>query len=218
MSQDFLMKFDARPDFEGLGQFSAHGCALGDHECCFFLPAREVAKMWVLVKAVVAAENPLALNWRFSCQLKADDAILIAEEIFHSGYTEWDWGNGPENTLIGEITRLKVNRGDVGSSAISKVRFSATPSALLRSADIIAEKNGTGMVRTVVRRAPFALRASGLHCDFILCIGVALTASWSLASSATGSSHHKCRTSISLPHFCKMPLFSHLWRSDAFYC
>jgi hypothetical protein len=166
MPENPLMKFDARPDFEGLGQFSAHGCALGNHECCFFLPAREVAKIWVLVKAVVPAENPVALNWRFSCELKADNALLIAEEIFHSGYTEWDWGNGPENTLIGEITRLKVNRGDVGTAAISTVRFYVTPSALLRSADIISEKNGTVVVQTVVREGPICSASPGVTLRF----------------------------------------------------
>ena len=159
------MKFDARPDFAGLGRFRADGSVLGDYECCYFLPAREVAKMWVLIKASLPAQNPVALNWRFSCEFKTDNTLLVAEEIFHSGYTEWDWGKGPENTLIGEITRLKVNRGDVGTSAVASVRFYVTPSALLRSADIISEKNGTLMVQTV-REGPVFSASPGVRLRF----------------------------------------------------
>jgi hypothetical protein len=50
-------KFDREPDFAGLGRFSADGEALDDYECCFFLPAQDLAGMWVLIKAPILTEN-----------------------------------------------------------------------------------------------------------------------------------------------------------------
>jgi hypothetical protein len=98
--------------------------------------------------------------------MKVGCNILIAEEIFHSGYCQWDWGNGVENTLVGEITRLKVSSGDVDGSAISRVRFVMTPSALLRSADILAEQNGEIVVQKVVRKGPVCCTSPGITFHF----------------------------------------------------
>ena len=146
--------FDIRPDFVGCATFRAQHGTVGRFECGFFLPKSEVAKMWVLVRVGSPDDSPIVLCWRFSCELTAGSDVLTGEEIFHSGYTQWDWGNGVENTLVGEITRLTVNRGDVRSSAISKARFVITPSALLRSADIVSEQNGKLVVRQVARKGP----------------------------------------------------------------
>jgi hypothetical protein len=98
--------------------------------------------------------------------MKVGGNILIAEEIFHSGYMQWDWGNGVENTLVGEITRLTVSRGDVDGSAISRVRFVMTPSALLRSADIVTEQNGKIAVRKVARKGPVCCVSPGIAFHF----------------------------------------------------
>jgi len=146
--------FDVRPDFVGFATFRAQHGTVGKFECGFFLPRSEIAKMWVLVRVGSPRETPIVLCWRFSCELTAGFDVLIGEEIFHSGYTQWNWGNGVENTLVGEITRLTVNRGDVLSSAISKTRFAITPSALLRSADIVSEQDGKLVVRQVARKGP----------------------------------------------------------------
>lgn len=147
-------QFDVRPDFLGSGTFRAQHGTVGKFECGFFLPKSEVAKMWVLVRVGSPSDSPIVLCWRFSCELTCGSDALVGEEVFHSGYTQWDWGNGVENTLIGEITRLTVNRGDVRSSAISNARFDITPSALLRSADIVSEENGKLSIRQVARKGP----------------------------------------------------------------
>lgn len=160
-------KFDRTPDFFGSGQFFADGRVLNDCMCCFFLPAQETAKMWILVRAPNPAKNLAALNWRFSCEFRVGDLVLSAEEIFHSSYTEWDWQqNGFETTLIGEITRLRVTRGDAGTSVISRVRFNITPSALLRSADIVVERDGKVMTKKVVREGPVCSAAPGITFRF----------------------------------------------------
>lgn len=127
---------------------------VGEFECGFFLPKSEVAKAWVIVRVSPQGDSPILLGWRFSCQLTAGSDVLIGDEIFHSGYTEWDWGKGVENTLVGEITRLTVNRGDGVGSAISRARFVITPSALLRSAALLSEQNGEPVVQQVARKGP----------------------------------------------------------------
>jgi hypothetical protein len=150
-----LLKFDRKPDFIGVGRFFADGEVLDDYLCCFFLPTREVAKMWVLIRAPIPTENLVALHWRFSCELTVGSSVLFAEEIFSSGYTEWDWQqNGLETTLVGEITRLKINRDAPGASVVSKVTFSVTPSALLRSADVVIDRDGKVVSQRVVREGP----------------------------------------------------------------
>jgi len=143
-----------QPDFGGFARFRAEHGAVGEFECRFFLPESEVTKMWVLVRIGAPRENPIVMYWRFSSEFTAGSDVLVAEEIFHSGYTEWDWGNGAEDTLVGEITRLTINHGDVGSSPIVKARFAITSSALLRSADHVGEANGQVVVRTVARSGP----------------------------------------------------------------
>lgn len=155
------LHFEDRPDFVGLGAFRAEHGSLERLECCLFLPMSEVAKIWILVRASSPGDSLTVVSWRFSCELRADGDVLIAEEIFHSGYTQWDWGNGAENTLVGEITKLTVNCGDVHSSKVSGARFAITPSALLRSADIVSEQNGE-LVRQVARKGPVCCVSPGL--------------------------------------------------------
>jgi hypothetical protein len=113
--------FDTRPDFVGLGTFRTQYGLLQKVECCFFLPKSEVARIWVLVRASSTGDGIL-VTWKFSCEMRVGGNVLTAEEILHSGYTQWDWGNGVENTLVGEITRLTVSRGDVDGSAVSLFR------------------------------------------------------------------------------------------------
>lgn len=161
-----LPTFDRKPDFGGVGHFFANGRLLDQYECCFFLPNREVAKMWALIKAPVPTANLAALSWRFSCELTTDGVLLVAEEIFHSSYIQWDWGRGVETSLVGEITRLKIDRGDIEGSSISKVRFNVTPSALLRSADIVAERDGTMVSQEVVRAGPICSAGPGVTFRF----------------------------------------------------
>ena len=148
--------FDSRPDFVGFSTFRTEHGTVEKIESGFFLPKSEVAKTWVIMRVASHSSRPIFLGWRFSCELAVGSDVLIGEEIFHSGYTEWDWGNGVEDTLVGEITRLAVNHGDVRNSAISKARFVITPSALLRSADLLSE-NGELVVRQVIRKGPLCL-------------------------------------------------------------
>jgi hypothetical protein len=159
-------QFDVRPDFLGSATFRAQHGTVGKFECGFFLPKTEVAKIWILVRVGSPSESPIVLCWRFSCELTAGVDVLVGEEIFHSGYTQWDWGNGPENTLVGEITRLTVKRGDVLCSAISKTRFAITPSALLRSADIVSEQDGNLVIRRVARKGPVCSASADIAFHF----------------------------------------------------
>ncbi len=159
------LHLDTRPDFVGLGTFRTEHGLLQKLECCFFFPKSEVARIWVLVRGSWP-DDGILVTWKFSCEMRVAGNILMAEEIFHSGYMQWDWGNGVENTLVGEITRLKVSCGDVDSSAISRVRFVMTPSALLRSADIVAEQNGEIVVRKVLRKGPVCCMSPGIAFHF----------------------------------------------------
>ena len=119
--------FDTRPDFVGFAAFRTQYGTVDGLECGFFLPKSEVAKIWVLVRTRSLGDGPIALDWKFSCELTAGADLLLAEEIFHSGYTQWDWGNGVEDTLVGETTRLTVSRGAVDGSAVSRAGDSGSP-------------------------------------------------------------------------------------------
>lgn len=156
---------DVRPDFVGMTVFRAEHDDLGRFECAFFLPKSELAQMWALVRVASLTANPFDFCWKFSCELHAGSEVAIGEEVFHSGYTEWDWGSGKENTLVGEITRLTVNRGDVGGSPISGARFLVTPSVLLRSADIVRKQDGKA-VRVRVSRRGVACSLGGIQFCF----------------------------------------------------
>src|SRR5271154_731405 len=124
---------EGRPHVTGVGSFrTARGFALRC-ECAFFLPATEMAKIWALVRTPSGSNGPLVLDWKFSCELTAGADQLMTEEIFHWGYVPWDWGDGPEDTLVGETARLIVRRGEAKESPIVRARFGITPSALLRS-------------------------------------------------------------------------------------
>jgi len=148
-------RFDDRPDFLGLGGFCVgDDLAPQSYECCFFLPASELAKIWVLIRRKSATDNIIIGSWKFSCELKTGDDVLLAKEIFHTGYTERDWGSGAEVTLIGEVTRLTVDSGDVSQIDIREARFSISNSAMLRSADIIRHSGGEIVSRKVVRNGP----------------------------------------------------------------
>jgi hypothetical protein len=159
-------QFDSRPHFLGLATFHAEYGIVGEFECGFFLPKSEVDKMWLLVRVGSPEESPVVLCWKSSCELIAGSNVLSGEEVFHSGYTQWDWGNGVENTLVGEITRLTVNRGDVLGSAISKAQFVITPSALLRSADLVSEQDEKLVVRQIIRKGPVCSVSSDIAFHF----------------------------------------------------
>lgn len=94
------------------------------------------------------------MSWKFCCELRVDNCSVYAEEVFHSGWTNWQWSDGTENTLVGEITRLRVQYGDVRDQKMVRARFLATPSALLRSADIISSREGKIVVDKVAREGP----------------------------------------------------------------
>jgi len=94
----------------------------------------------MLIRAGSLNESLIVASWKFSCELRLETNTLLAEEVFHSSYTAWDWGNGEQNTLIGEVTKLTITHGNVKSSPIVRARFFVTPSALLRSADIVTAK------------------------------------------------------------------------------
>jgi hypothetical protein len=147
-------RFDSRPDFAGLGNFTAPNGATESCECCLFLPKDETAKIWMLIRTPVPTRNVAALSWRFSCELKVGGNFLAAEQVFHSGFVQWDWGRGAENTLVGEIVRLTAHHGDVHGTEISAARFVTTSSALLRSADILSDDSGQLAVKQVVGKGP----------------------------------------------------------------
>jgi hypothetical protein len=92
---------------------------------CFFLPGSEVAKIWMLTRA--KPWTSISQSWKFSCELKSGDDSLMAEVVFHSGWNSWNWGNGEENTLVGEVTKLTITHGDVQSSPVTSARFLSTP-------------------------------------------------------------------------------------------
>src|ERR1700722_18836627 len=111
---------EKRPDFTGLGSFRTEHGFVATFECALFLPASETAKIWVLVRARSRADNPVVLDWKFSCDLSIGTDVLSAEEIFHSGYIEWDWGEGGEDTLLGDTPSPPVGRADAQASPISR--------------------------------------------------------------------------------------------------
>src|SRR5580700_11012139 len=92
------------PDFVGLGSFRTERGFVESLECAFFLPASETARVWVLVRS--RGRSLVLLDWKFSCELVVGTGVLAAEDVFHSGYVSWDWGEGVEQTLIGDATRL----------------------------------------------------------------------------------------------------------------
>lgn len=94
------------------------------------------------------------MSWKFSCQLCVGSDHLDAQEIFHSGWMDWDWGRGAENTLVGEVTRLHIRHGAVQNRKLVRARFLATPSALLRSADIISRKDAKVSIDKIARDGP----------------------------------------------------------------
>jgi hypothetical protein len=158
-------RFDRQPDFVGLGEFQTpYGTQ--KLECSFLLPRSETETIWMLIRAGSLNESFITGSWKFSCELRLESHTLFAEEVFHSSYTAWDWGNGNQNTLIGEVTKLTITHGDVESSAIARVRFSVTPSALLRSADIVARSNGKVVVQQIVRKGPACEVNSGIRFQF----------------------------------------------------
>lgn len=153
------------PDLAGLGSFGLQSGVVENFECAFWLPPSETARIWILVRPRSRGEEPVILDWKFTCELKVGIDVFAAEEIFHFGYMPWDWGEGAEDTLVGETTRLTVRRADAEDSPISRARFVITPSALLRSADFITEKNGEIVSGRVVRPGPVC-RTAGLTFRF----------------------------------------------------
>ena len=121
-------------------------------ECCFFLPQTEIAKTWMLIRA--KTQTLIALSWKFSCELRVEGQSLTAQEVFHSGWTGWNWGEGEENSLVGEVTKLTIAHGDAQNSAITSARFFLTPSSLLRSADILSVNEGEVRVLGIARTGP----------------------------------------------------------------
>jgi len=157
---------EGRPHVTGVGSFrTARGFALRC-ECAFFLPATEMAKIWALVRTPSGSNGPLVLDWKFSCELTAGADQLMTEEIFHWGYVPWDWGDGPEDTLVGETARLIVRRGEAKESPIVRARFGITPSALLRSADILTEQDGEIVSGKVARAGPLCRAGPGITFQF----------------------------------------------------
>lgn len=157
---------EGRPDVTGLGSFRTQHGTVENFECAFFLPPSETAKIWVLVRARARGDSPVVMDWKFSCDLAVGNDVLTAEEIFHSGYISWDWGEGAEDTLTGDITRLIVCRGDARGSQMLRARFVITPSALLRSADFLTEQNGEIVSGKIVRPGPVCRAAPGMTFRF----------------------------------------------------
>ena len=120
----------------------------------------------MLIRAGSLNESLIVASWKFSCELRLETNTLLAEEVFHSSYTAWDWGNGEQNTLIGEVTKLTITHGNVKSSPIVRARFFVTPSALLRSADIVTRSNGKVVVRQVARKGPACGVGPGIRFQF----------------------------------------------------
>lgn len=160
-----LLHLERPPDFAGVGSFRTQYVTL-DLECAFFLPSSETAKTWVLVRTPGQDRNPLALDWKFGCELKVGTSAVSAEDIYHAGYVEWDWGQGSERTLVGDITKVMVRRGDAAGSPFVLVRFAITPSALLRSADFTERKDGRVLSRQVVRAGPICNVGPGMTFRF----------------------------------------------------
>lgn len=106
------------------------------------------------------------MSWKFSCKLRVKDDSLDAQEVFHSGWTDWDWGSGSENTLVGEITRLFTRHGTVHSQHLTGAKFLATPSALLRSADIVSRGDGKVVVDKVARKGPLCVVSKDVELQF----------------------------------------------------
>jgi len=159
-------QFEGRPNFAGLGSFRTEYGTIQNLECAFFLPLSETAKIWILVRPRSRGEGPVVLDWRFTCELKVGTDVFAAEEVFHFGYVPWDWGEGAEGTLVGETTRLTVRYADAEDYPISRVRFVITPSALLRSADLVSEQNGAIVSKQVVRAGPICRPAPGMSFRF----------------------------------------------------
>jgi len=161
-----LPQLEGRSHFTGLGSFRTQYGTVQSFECAFFLPPSEMAKIWILVRPRSRVEGPVILDWKFSCELTVGTDVFAAEEIFHSGYIPWDWGEGAEDTLVGDTTKLTVRREDAKGSPILRARFVITPSALLRSADLITEKNGEPVSGQVVRPGPVCHAAPGMTFRF----------------------------------------------------
>jgi len=160
-----LPRLERPPDLAGLGSFGVQSRVVGSFECAFWLPLSETAKIWILVRQRSRGDGPVILDWKFTCELKVGTDIFGAEEIFHFGYIPWDWGEGAEDTLVGEVTRLTARSGDAEGHHILRARFVITPSALLRSADLITTKNGEPVSGKVVRPGPVC-RTGGLTFRF----------------------------------------------------
>jgi hypothetical protein len=144
--------FEGPSDFDGSGSFrTIHGADM-TAECCFFLPQTEIAKIWMLIRTTT--QTLIAFSWKFSCKLRVEGLSLTADEVFHSGWTSWNWGAGDENSLIGEVTKLTIAQGDAQNSAITSVRFFLTPSSLLRSADIVSVQEGNVRIVKTARTGP----------------------------------------------------------------
>jgi hypothetical protein len=157
---------EGRPDVTGVGLLrTAHGFD-GRCKCAFFLPSTEMAKIWVLVRTPSGSNGPVVLDWKFSCELTAGTDRFAAEEIFHWGYIEWDWGDSPEDTLVGDTTKLTVARGEAEESPIIHAQFVITPSVLLRSADILTERQGKVVSEKVARAGPLCSAGPGITFQF----------------------------------------------------
>ncbi len=161
-----LPQLEGRPHFTGLGSFRTQYSTVQSFECAFFLSRSETGKIWILVRPLSRVQGPVILDWKFSCELTVGTDVFAAEEIFHSGYIAWDWGEGAEDTLVGDTTKLTVRREDAKGSAILRARFVITPSALLRSADLITEKNGEPVSGQLVRPGPVCRAEPGMTFRF----------------------------------------------------
>ena len=95
----------SKPDFRGIGNFhTVHGVDQ-PCECCVFLPKSPLAGVWMLIRVKPPYHgSPVAMSWKFCCELRVDNCSVYAEEVFHSGWTHWQWPDGTENTLVGQMT------------------------------------------------------------------------------------------------------------------
>ena len=72
-----------------------------------------------------AREGVIQWHGTFDCELRLTKDVLVAEDVYHSGWIGWDWGSGTEeNTLVAEISKLTITHGNPENSGISTVEFS----------------------------------------------------------------------------------------------